>query len=286
MDDSLPRKRTLIVSECRSDEFRPVIDWLFENTSCLCVNSVSDAMQALEERSEFDAIVLCQGHRGQFCQRDVIAIARLSPLARIVNVAGSWCEGELRTGTPLTGVGRVLAHACVPYLRRMFIGLSGALPPTASNDERWLEESKRIKTKDDGSRVVVLGNDLSLVSGIAEAFERERWTAVAARPAFDFFVSSPSLVIYDASSNLQRRKDQLKKILARFSDIPVIVLLDFPRSHEIEELIECGVSCVVAKPFRLAELLESAKRRSTKCPTGLSQSSPDALVKILFLSRI
>ena len=49
-------------------------------------------------------IVLAAAYPGQFLDADINRLRCLAPLARIINVAGSWCEGEPRSGTPNAAV--------------------------------------------------------------------------------------------------------------------------------------------------------------------------------------
>ena len=47
-----------------------------------------------------DVIVVAQAFPGQFSHQAIDRLRRLAPLARMVGLMGSWCEGEMRTGSP------------------------------------------------------------------------------------------------------------------------------------------------------------------------------------------
>ncbi len=47
-----------------------------------------------------DVIVVAQAFPGQFSHEAIDRLRRLAPLARVVGLMGSWCEGEMRTGSP------------------------------------------------------------------------------------------------------------------------------------------------------------------------------------------
>lgn len=70
--------------------------------------TVEDACEQLSaEAVGPELILLAQPLPGHYTQAEVTRLQQLVPLARIVVVAGTWCEGEPRTGRPLTGVVRL-----------------------------------------------------------------------------------------------------------------------------------------------------------------------------------
>ena len=89
-----------------------------------------------------DVILMAQSRPGQISPRQVEQLHAASPLSRLVVLAGSWCEGELRSGRPCTGVIRVLWHQwqprLIPFLQPGSAAVPGLwqMPRTASLDER------------------------------------------------------------------------------------------------------------------------------------------------------
>jgi len=59
---------------------------------------------------EPDLVILLQSWPGEFDPAEFQALRRLAPLARVLNVLGSWCEGETRSGAPLPGTTRIYWH--------------------------------------------------------------------------------------------------------------------------------------------------------------------------------
>lgn len=64
-----------------------------------------------------EVILLAQPRTGIDDQRAVDRLLAVAPLTRIVAIAGSWCEGELRTGRPLAGALRLYWHEFTPWWR-------------------------------------------------------------------------------------------------------------------------------------------------------------------------
>ena len=54
-----------------------------------------------------DVIVVAQAFPGQFSLDEIDRIRGLAPLARLLGLLGSWCEGEVRTGLPWPAVIRI-----------------------------------------------------------------------------------------------------------------------------------------------------------------------------------
>ena len=95
-----------------------------------------------------DVIVVAQAFPGQFSHQAIDRLRRLAPLARVVGLMGSWCEGEMRTGLPWPGAVRTYWHQwaarCDRELRRLAEGecCSWTLPPTATEEERLLADAE------------------------------------------------------------------------------------------------------------------------------------------------
>ena len=108
----------------------------------------TDAAATALARAEIvpDVIVVAQAFPGQFSHQAIDGLRRLAPLARILGLMGSWCEGELRSGSPWPATMRAYWHQwparCQREFRRLAEGRcsSWALPPTATEEERLLAD--------------------------------------------------------------------------------------------------------------------------------------------------
>ena len=93
-----------------------------------------------------DVIVVAQAFPGQFSHGAIDGLRQLAPLARILGLMGSWCEGELRSGLPWPATMRAYWHQWPVRCQREFHRLaegqcsSWALPPTATEEERLLAD--------------------------------------------------------------------------------------------------------------------------------------------------
>ncbi len=74
----------------------------------------------------FDLVVVAQARRDQFSMAEIEKLQSLFANLPIVALLGSWCEGELRSGTPWPGVIRVYWHQWEGRYERFVKQLSGA----------------------------------------------------------------------------------------------------------------------------------------------------------------
>src|SRR5690606_19180040 len=96
---------------------------------------------------------LAQPLPGIYKQAQIETLRQLAPLAQIVVVAGTWCEGELRTGKPQSGVLRLYWHELAHWWRTRRNPvvvwspcLDGPLIPRVSPGEPTLEAALAIHT--------------------------------------------------------------------------------------------------------------------------------------------
>ena len=111
--------RVLLIGDEHHPEFRAATDWLREHTELIVAATGDDARGELARRRgvddgpplEPDVMVVAQSRPGQFAAQDLEQLLGLAPLARLVALLGSWCEGETRTGHPWPGVMRLFCVA-------------------------------------------------------------------------------------------------------------------------------------------------------------------------------
>ena len=107
----------------------------------------SAAAALAEGRILPDVIVVAQAFPGQFSHQAIDRLRRVTPLARVLGVMGSWCEGEMRSGSPWPATVRTYWHQWPARCHREFCrfakgkSCSWALPLTATEEERLLVES-------------------------------------------------------------------------------------------------------------------------------------------------
>jgi len=249
----------------------------------------ADAAAALlaDEEIAVDVIVVAQAYPGQLSGEALDRLGRLAPLARVVVLLGSWCEGEVRSGRPIPGAIRVYWHQwparCAQELGRLRRGLctSWCLPPTAVEEERFLALADQPWPRREGL-IAVHSPSFDMRDWLCRACRRAGyWTVEADRPIFAVRKSGqptgpvaqpPSAVpipritaaIFDATRCRGQELDDLKRWAAAVEPAPVIVLMSFPRVEDRDRLLAAGAAALLSKPLLLEDLfwqLERAERR-------------------------
>jgi CheY-like chemotaxis protein len=242
-------------------EFAPAIEWLRSSGSLLTFPSASRAIDC-DPVQEPELIVCGQSYRGQFSPNEIQRLESKFPLARVICLLGSWCEGETRSGSPVPGVERWYADQFVDRMVGEELGLGIApQPATATNEERWLSiRSAPQPTDGQAKTIVVFSRDEQLAEAIATACRatgrRSLWTF----PDVKFATADPCIMVYDADPDPGRRTAELRQIKRSWPASPVVALVDFPRAEEHRDVLGLGADAVMSKPFLLDDLLTRLHR--------------------------
>jgi hypothetical protein len=198
----------------------------------------------------------------------------IAPLTRIIVVAGTWCEGELRTGRPLVGVIRLYWYEFAPWWQ-------GALHQTAMGEAPpWSEPLDDVRAGQmswrrhrryesfqapalDAQTVAIDSIDYAVYESLARLLSPfgcecvwqprhrpERWTG------------EPTLGIFDGAQLDAPELEQLRRFRCRLeqASAPVVLLLDFPREEHFQIAHTAGVTAILAKPYQADWLIEELTR--------------------------
>lgn len=206
-----------------------------------------------------DAIVLAQSFPGQFTPEAVDRLRRLAPLARVLGLLGSWCEGEMRTGRPWPGAIRVYWHQwparAAQELARLADGdgSSWALPVTASEEERALVAAD-VPIEPRSGAVAVRSPEFEMQAWLAEACRRRGYSTAWLRPGEvpepDRFAAG----VFDAVECDGAELAELRRFSEALRPAPVIALLDFPRAEDRDRALTAGAAAVLSKPLAVEDL--------------------------------
>lgn len=202
-----------------------------------------------------ELILLAQPLPGTYQQRDVEQLRRAAPLAQIVVVAGTWCEGELRTGKPLTGVLRLYWYELVSWWQNMqrspaswSLCLDGPIAPRATDrifdDGLMLDDCCAIHSRSVAS-CEALANSLASY-GIECVWTRHE----------SELPRQIGLGLWDGGQLDPKELNRLQVFAAAIHERQgsVVVLLDFPRKEHFSQLGEIGITTVLGKPYNVEEL--------------------------------
>ena len=154
--------RTLLVGDIHRSEFAEARADLAGLGPLVVAANAAEAAQSIEvNRFLPQVIVLAEAYPGQIALAEVERLRTLAPLARMIGLLGSWCEGETRTGRPWPGVVRVYWYewsSCRRELQRLCREGSPllSLPSTATDEERLLARSG--SSQPHGSGLIVVSS--------------------------------------------------------------------------------------------------------------------------------
>lgn len=251
--------RLLLTGDYEHAEFSAAVAAMRSACEVMEQASLERAAQWLETEGLVDLIVVAQSRPGQFAAAELERLRRAAPLAPLVALVGSWCEGEPRSGAPWPGAVRVYWHQwSVRFPReiaRLARGEAGdwSQPPTATPEERLLAKS--------GSAGKTLRGVTAVVSGSVEMAD---WLSAACREVglesvvFHVPPSGPvagvRAVLWDAGLARPDLIDDCRRLAASFFAARIVVLVDFPRDADVRRLSEAGAALVLAKPIPIADL--------------------------------
>lgn len=182
-----------------------------------------------------------------------------SPLTRIVLVAGTWCEGELRTGNVPAGVIRLywydLANWWLVAQKQLAARIAPAWSQPLDHPQagRWTSVKGNTQQAAILQIVVIDAADYSVFETLAAALVDYGmncyWQQASTRTA-----ALPDFGIWDGSQLSLAEQESLSTFCRQVNG-PVVALLDFPRLELIEKAQAAGASNVVAKPYLLDELV-------------------------------
>jgi DNA-binding NarL/FixJ family response regulator len=206
-----------------------------------------------------DVIVLAQAFPGQFSADAVDQLRRAAPLARVVGLLGSWCEGETRTGWPWPAAIRVYWHQwqpqCEQELSRIAAGKASTwgLPITAGDEERLLAASHQPFAVKKG-HVAVSTPLFDMQDWLQRICRRRGYSTSWIRPHRPVERGPATAAVFDADECCGKELDALKRLVDALEPAPVVTLMDFPRLESRDRALAAGARAVLSKPLLVEDL--------------------------------
>ncbi len=250
----------LLVGDADRREFRQARD---ELPALGQVRRAADAETAAgilaEEDAAIDVIVVAQARPGEFSHAQIERLRQAAPLARIVGLLGSWCEGEMRSGRPWPAAVRTYWHQWPARARRQLQrlargrGSAWALPVTASEEDRLLADASEPLPARAGL-IAISSRSPAMADTLAAACRRCGYATAWLRPPHPARVCGAAAVLLDSSEFRDREREELRQLAAATAPAPLVVLLDFPRIEDVERARSAGAAAVLSKPLQWEDL--------------------------------
>jgi hypothetical protein len=206
-------------------------------------------------------IVIAQLWPGQFAQRHVEVLHRFAPLARLVSLLSSWCEGETCSGHPWTGVPRLYWHEFWSRFQSERDGVSGwqqasRLPRTATDAERFDRACRPRRTWERGL-ILISASDCLTFEGLAGGCQQAGYSAMPWQ--LHSGETAVTAGLWDDSSGSAAQAISLERFVSICAPSPVVAMINFPRQFDVRSALQDGAARVHPKPFCWDDLLAALR---------------------------
>jgi len=250
----------LLTGDFELSEFIGVKDELQRYGGLYSVYDLEAAEEMLRQ-GEFtpDVIVVVQAFSGRFSHSKIDRLRRFAPLARILNLSGTWCEGEGRSGSPWPAAIRLYWHQWQARVERELNLLAGSqcpswgLPVTATEDERLLQSVSQTWQTCEGLIAICAPRKIN-ADWIAATCQMRGYSTIVVDSFEKSVIECAAAGIFDRSFLDDMGTRELKHFKEYLNDSPVIVLLDFPRVEDRQRAISNGAAAVLSKPVEINDL--------------------------------
>lgn len=216
-------------------------------------------------------VVVASSRRGQFPAERVEQLLERFINVPVIGLAGSWCEGETRSGNPVPGLVRIYWHQWLGQLDKFFeqVRLHGCgtwhLPKIATTADRVLHTASHIPqphSKGEGSLIGIsaLTRDRYSMLEDALASNGSHTIWLESVEARDTELFSLTAICIEGNSLSEQVCIRIEQHQTTFPGTPIILILNFPRQCDVEAAQRLGVRAVVSKPFQLADLQQAIER--------------------------
>ncbi|HEX5442200.1 MAG TPA: hypothetical protein VFW87_00165, partial [Pirellulales bacterium] len=216
-------------------------------------------------------VVLAVARPGRFREESVERLRQRLPLAPCVALLGAWCEGEMRSGAPWSGMARVYWHQWpqrfAQELHRLAAGQCGGwtLPVTASPEEHLLWHGSTAVAPRHGVAAIVADRG-EAAEWLMHACGWLGWAAIWSLGWRGTKMQGVDVVLWDAGLIAPEAFARLPEIGKQFGGAPVVALADFPRFEHQRLFDASGAAAILAKPFLLCDLAGQLARWAGRRP--------------------
>ncbi len=263
------KPRALLIGAAGYREFAEATAAILARTDCRRFAKLKDAAAALGPSNlvpPVDLIVIVQLFPGEHRQYDLDRVRKHYPITPIVFVLGSWCEGETRTGRPLLPAHRLFWYDWPllgePELTSLERGefSTWQLPPTAAEEEIFLESAKRplsMQGNEIGQRQgkivwVFTENGDYEINRLFGAILATSYETVEYVKDFEQAENKPNLFVWDIGERDRAGVgERLRTLRERFPKSRIVLFCRFPRFEERRALLEAGADVLISQPFDL-----------------------------------
>jgi hypothetical protein len=242
------RPSVLFTGDTDHVDFRDAADLLRTGTNLATANAPPEL------------IVVAHSRPGSVSFEQLESLRRTSPLAGVLVLAGTWCEGEPRTGRPWPGVHRLYWYEFPAWWRRQLARrAAGRCPDWARPEGLHFAAFPALgnSTPRQSGIVLLKTHDAATSDALADVLHRAGYASVRPAVSSTRSIRGASAAIWDGGQLSEFEQRELSRLCAELPTdrTPIVALLDFPRRDRVERALEIGASAVLGKPWVNANLL-------------------------------
>jgi CheY-like chemotaxis protein len=258
-----------LVGDAGYADFREAIELLRATATVIPFADAAHAAADVNSSERHPDLILFAASRpGIMRVRDVERLRQCVPLAGMVALLGSWCEGEARTGRPVAGVLRCYWYDFPNWWRRQLaMRAAGSCPdwarPATADARDWpVNFSPQVHEL---SRGLIVLETTCWETGdvLSDLLRRDGYATVWVRPGGGSAnVHGVAAGIWEGRQLDEPEVRRLSAFCQRLAKdgAPVIALADFPRRDRCEVAYQAGAANVMAKPWLNADLLATLEQ--------------------------
>jgi hypothetical protein len=273
------RISVLLLGSLRDRELAPIAGCItsLKDHETRIFAEIESACRAIESEGWHpDLIVALQSWSDQFSPADVLKLLTLAPLARIVCVAGAWCDSDGRTRSSWPIAVRIRSVDALSRIERELSAVSSSRGGAASNDRRpsvlALTASRaevfeadiagERSIANDGTRGIVHSPDRVW----KEMIERTLGISTSALTAGG---EAPDIVVFDADPWSESRCDLLRAADSHWPGARVIACSGDTAIDLADDLKSAGADAVWFKLSPLARLKRLVTMSESRASSAL-----------------
>jgi DNA-binding NarL/FixJ family response regulator len=246
----------LVVGDAEHAELRSAVDLLRE-TACLTVASHAEqAAAALAQAAQPpELVVLAQSRPGTVRPCVLRKLEQLAPLAGVVALLGSWCEGQARSSRPTGDIQRLYWYDFPMWWTRQLAHRRAGRCPD------WARPGEGARSQESGGRrsglVLLSASNWETAAALADELALPGYATVWQPPGRRVVHHGATAGIWEGGQLDDREAGQLTAFCRQLArdEAPVVALLDFPRRDRCRCALEAGASAVLGKPWLSVDLV-------------------------------
>jgi hypothetical protein len=237
-------------------DVRTTLGRLTHVVDCQTINSAT----ALDPQDDCALVIVAEAFPGEHSAACFAKLRRVRSSVPIIRVYGSLCEGEMRTNPPPQAM-RLPWHSAAAILSDDWQRLGrGRCPswgrPAAATDEDRLamdvpaEASEPLPLRRVGLRV----RDPATAAWLSDFLLRLGVLPLRLLGDGAGDNTEVDAVLWDSPLSATSQDAELSDLRREYSQVPLVVLANFPRIDEVRHFRERGAAAVLAKPLLPREL--------------------------------